>query len=144
MTWRPSQGRGDTATSAARPALDLRRGVADRTEGITGRQGAESQRIILVSNRGPVSFSVDPQSGKFESQPGAGGVVSGLLSATRQRPVTWVAVAMSDADRAIARAHEGGEGHVVRDFPNISLRLVDTDEDVYRRYYDGVSNKVLW
>jgi trehalose 6-phosphate synthase len=144
MTWRPSQGRGNTATSAARPALDLRRGVAERTEGITGRQGAESQRIILVSNRGPVSFSVDPQSGKFESQPGAGGVVSGLLSATRRRPVTWVAVAMSDADRAIARAHEGGEGHVVRDFPNISLRLVDTDEDVYRRYYDGVSNKVLW
>ena len=144
MTWRPSHGRGDTATSATPPALDLRRGVADRMEGTTGRQGAGSQRIILVSNRGPVSFSVDPQSGKFESQPGAGGVVSGLLSATRQRPVTWVAVAMSDADRAIARAHEGGEGHVVRDFPNISLRLVDTDEDVYRRYYDGISNRVLW
>jgi len=144
MTWRPSHGRGDTATSATRPALDLRRGVADRTEGTTERQGGGSQRIILVSNRGPVSFSVDPQTGKFQSQPGAGGVVSGLLSATRQRPVTWVAVAMSDADRAIARAHAGGEGHVVRDFPTISLRLVDTDEDVYRRYYDGVSNKVLW
>jgi trehalose 6-phosphate synthase len=87
---------------------------------------------------------VNPNSGTFESQPGAGGVVSGLLSATQHRPVTWIALAMSDADRAIARAHEGGEGHIVRDFPNISLRLVETSADAYKRYYDGVSNKALW
>ena len=151
MTWRPSQGSRDRMP-AVQPVLDLRKGLTDRPQGRDGRQeagqgarqGVERQRIILVSNRGPVSFSVDPKTGRFHSEPGAGGVVSGLLSATHQRSVTWIAVAMSDADRAIARAHAGGEGHVVRDFPNIALRLVDTDENVYRRYYDGVSNKALW
>lgn len=142
MTWKPSHGGSDVSSPTT--AINVRKERVERHEGADGRQGADSQRVIIVSNRGPVNFSMDPDSGKFESQPGAGGVVSGLLSATRRRQVTWIALAMSDADRAIARAHEGGAGHVVREWPNISLRLIDTPEDVYRRYYDGVSNKALW
>ncbi|HEY7849753.1 MAG TPA: trehalose-6-phosphate synthase, partial [Ktedonobacterales bacterium] len=144
MTWKSNHGSSDRGATATQPAAGMRMVAADRPDGLNGRQGAESQRLIIASNRGPVGFSVDPDTGKFQSEPGAGGVVSGLLSATQDRPVTWIALAMSDADRAIARAHEGGEGHVVREFPNISLRLVETSEEVYRRYYDGVSNKALW
>ncbi len=150
MTWKSSHGSTERLSATTTPTLGKRSAAANRPEGLNGlnglngRQGAERQRLIIASNRGPVSFSVNPTTGKFQSQPGAGGVVSGLLSATQNRPVTWIALAMSDADRAIARAHEGGEGHVVREFPNISLRLVETSEETYRRYYDGVSNKALW
>ncbi|HEY7848432.1 MAG TPA: trehalose-6-phosphate synthase, partial [Ktedonobacterales bacterium] len=144
MTWKSRHGGSDRGATATQPVAGMRKAAADRPKELNGRQGAESQRLIIASNRGPVGFSVDPDTGKFQSEPGAGGVVSGLLSATQDRSVTWIALAMSDADRAIARAHEGGEGHVVREFPNISLRLVETSEEVYRRYYDGVSNKALW
>ena len=147
MTWKSSHGSTERLSATTTPTLGKRSAAANRPEGLNGlngRQGAERQRLIIASNRGPVSFSLNHTTGKFQSQPGAGGVVSGLLSATQNRPVTWIALAMSDADRAIARAHEGGEGHVVREFPNISLRLVETSEETYRRYYDGVSNKALW
>ncbi len=144
MSWKPRHGSNDRSSTATHPAVGIRKDSADRPERRDNRQGAESQRLIIASNRGPISFNVNPKTGRFESEPGAGGVVSGLLSATQNRPVTWIALAMSDADRAIARAHEGGEGHIVRNWPNISLRLVETTEDAYRRYYDGVSNKALW
>ncbi|HET9111781.1 MAG TPA: trehalose-6-phosphate synthase [Ktedonobacterales bacterium] len=144
MTWKSSQGSSDRLSTTPQRTVGAHKEVADRSAGRNGRQGAEGQRLIIASNRGPVNFTVNPETGTFEAQPGAGGVVSGLLSATTQRPVTWIALAMSDADRAIARAHEGGEGHAVRDFPNISLRLVETTEEAYTRYYDGVSNKALW
>jgi len=144
MTWKSRQNESERTASAARAAVTIRKDNATLSTGMERRQRTDSQRIIIVSNRGPVNFSADPETGRFKSQPGAGGVVSGLLSATQDRPVTWVAVAMSDADRAIARAHEGGTRHTVRDWPNISLRLVETTADAYRRYYNGVSNKALW
>ncbi len=110
-----------------------------------GSRGDAGQRILIVSNRGPVSFSRDEQTGELTEQPGAGGVVSGLLSATQQRPVTWIALAMSDADRAAAHAAACADAeYTVRSAPNISLRLVETTEEVYRRYYDGVCNRALW
>lgn len=116
-----------------------------RSKGIDQRQLPESQRIIIVSNRGPVSFSADPRTGRTTSHPGAGGVVSGLLSATQDRPVTWIAVAMSDADRAIAREQENSATYYTPPMaPNIDLRLVETTADAYRRFYNGVSNKALW
>ncbi|HEX8994856.1 MAG TPA: trehalose-6-phosphate synthase [Ktedonobacterales bacterium] len=144
MIREPNHGGSDVSSSAFPTTVGLRKQRVERHESANGRQGTDNDRIIVVSNRGPVNFNMDPDTGRFESQTGAGGVVSGLLSATRRRPVTWIALAMNDADRAIARAHEGGDGHSVREWPNISLRLVDTPEDVYERYYDGVSNKALW
>jgi trehalose 6-phosphate synthase len=104
----------------------------------------ESSPVILVSNRGPVNFERDPQTGALTGQPGAGGVVSGLLAATEGRAVTWIALAMNDGDREFARAHASGTAPTLETYPNIALRLVETSEDAYRRYYDSVSNKILW
>lgn len=144
MTWKSRQKESEHTPPATHSAVDICKDNAKLSKSMERQQRTASQRVIIVSNRGPVNFSADPETGRFESQPGAGGVVSGLLSATQDRPVTWIAVAMNDADRAIARAHEGGVGHTVRDWPNISLRLVETTADAYRRFYNGVSNKALW
>lgn len=149
MTWTPAQGRTKRTAPATHPAIGVERAnKASDTRGKgVGQQPhtqpkAESQRIIIVSNRGPVSYTRDPRTGRMASHPGAGGVVSGLLSATQDRPVTWVAVAMTDAERAIARGEE--RAGPLRDWPNIALRLVGTTADAYRRFYNGVSNKALW
>ena len=150
MTWTRDHGGSDRTSATIHLPVDIRkdsterREVRDGRDGRDGRQGDASQRIIIVSNRGPVSFDVNPETDKIESRPGAGGVVSGLLSATQGRAVTWVALAMNDAERAIARRHGDGAAQIVPSLPNVSLRLVETSADAYRRYYDGVSNKALW
>ncbi len=144
MTWTSRQGGKNRSTSATHPAVGIHKDASKRGKGLDQGHLPESQRIIIVSNRGPVSFSADPRTGRAVSHPGAGGVVSGLLSATQDRPVTWVAVAMSDSERAIARGQENGATYSLPTAPNIDLRLVETTADAYRRYYNGVSNKALW
>ncbi|HEX8728433.1 MAG TPA: hypothetical protein VF739_07420, partial [Ktedonobacterales bacterium] len=142
MTWTPAQGRTKRTAPTTHPAIgaeSAKRASNTPSKGL-GQQAhtqrkAESQRIIIVSNRGPVSYSRDPRTGRVASHPGTGGVVSGLLSATQDRPVSWVAVAMTDAERAIARGEE--RAAPLRDWPNISLRLVGTTADAYRRFYNG-------
>ncbi|HEU0027917.1 MAG TPA: trehalose-6-phosphate synthase [Ktedonobacterales bacterium] len=129
-----------------RDAMSIHRDGAsvDKQSGRTGDDRMESERIIIVSNRGPVNFEHDPETGALVGRPGAGGVVSGLLAATQGRQVTWIALAMNDADREFARANATHVAPTLDAFPNIALRLVDMPEDVFRRYYDGISNQVLW
>jgi trehalose 6-phosphate synthase len=66
------------------------------------------------------------------------------LAAAQRRQVTWIALAMNDDDRAFARSNTGGPTPKLAAYPNISLRLVDAPEDAYHRYYNGVSNQLLW
>jgi trehalose 6-phosphate synthase len=101
------------------------------------------QRVILVSNRGPVDYSFDEDEMPI-AQRGAGGVVSGLVSAVGQRPATWIALAMNDADRAVARARGKATIPEAPELANIALRLVDVPAATYDRYYEGISNRILW
>ncbi|MGE5335071.1 MAG: alpha,alpha-trehalose-phosphate synthase (UDP-forming) [Nitrososphaerota archaeon] len=101
------------------------------------------QRVILVSNRGPVDHSFDEDEIPI-AQRGAGGVVSGLVSAVGQRPTTWIALAMNDADRAVARARGKATIPDAPELANIALRLVDVPAATYERYYEGISNRILW
>lgn len=92
--------------------------------------------VVLVSNRGPLSFRFD-QDGALVASRGAGGLVSGLAPAVSGWGATWIAVAMSDADRAAA--HTGivaAEG--------LRTRLLAIDDAVYRAAYDVICNGTLW
>jgi trehalose 6-phosphate synthase len=92
--------------------------------------------IVIASNRGPISFDFDDD-GSVVARRGAGGLVSGLGPLVTRSDTTWVAAAMSDADRTAAtRGVVEAEGFRVR-----SLAL---DEETYRLAYDVVSNEVLW
>ena len=101
------------------------------------------QQVILVSNRGPIDHYFDEDEIPI-AQRGAGGVVSGLVSAVGQRPTTWIALAMNDADRAVARARGKAKIPDAPELANIALRLVDVPAATYERYYDGISNRILW
>jgi len=101
------------------------------------------QRIILVSNRGPIDYEFDEDEMPI-AQRGAGGVVSGLVSAVGKRPATWIALAMNDADRAVARARGKATIPDAPELANIALRLVDVPAATYDRYYEGISNRILW
>lgn len=98
--------------------------------------------VILVSNRGPIEFerAQDALDEHVESRRGSGGVVSGLLCAVQRRPVTWIALAMSEADRLAARQPI----YPPRGLEHVALRLVSVPPRTYNRYYNGIANQFLW
>jgi trehalose 6-phosphate synthase len=97
--------------------------------------------LIVVSNRGPIGFRHGPD-GDLEQARGSGGLVTALRPLVDRMDVTWVASAMSEAEREVAsgdglRERSAG-GSVFR------LRLVAHDPAVYRLFYGVMANPVLW
>lgn len=81
--------------------------------------------LIVVSNRGPVTYDRDEHGARVERR-GAGGLVTALRGL---RDVTWIASATTDEDRRVAA--EGGN-------------LVAHDAASYRLFYEVVANPMLW
>src|SRR5918995_1471267 len=100
--------------------------------------------LILVSNRGPVTFSLDSAGTRVAAR-GGGGLVTALSGLIARHDVTWIASAMSDEDREVAAAHEDGVWEDrAADGSDYRLRFVAHDPQAYDRYYNVVSNPVLW
>ena len=105
---------------------------------------AEQRRLIVVSNRGPVSFGRDG-TGARVARRGGGGLVTALRSLVRSHRVTWIASAMTHEDRRVA-AEAGGAPVEERasDGSPYRLRLVSHDEAAFDWYYNVVANPTLW
>ncbi|HEV2757606.1 MAG TPA: trehalose-6-phosphate synthase [Actinomycetota bacterium] len=97
--------------------------------------------IVLVSNRGPVSF-VETSDG-FETRRGAGGLAGALDPVARRLGdrAVWVAATTSDADR---KAVASGAAEGLAEQLGYPVYLLDVDPETYSRYYDVVSNRMLW
>jgi trehalose 6-phosphate synthase len=97
--------------------------------------------VIIVANRGPVTFVHDERGG-FHARRGAGGLagtLGPLLTHHRgdSGPVTWVAAPMSDVDRDAAAAG-------ATKLEDVDLQLIALDPREHRLHYDVVSNATLW
>lgn len=92
--------------------------------------------LLVVSNRGPKSFKLD-DSGQPVVAGSAGGLAGSLQGIFQGTGATWVAAALSEADRAASR-----EGLVSDD--GIDVVMVEPDESAYQMAYDVVSNATLW
>jgi trehalose 6-phosphate synthase len=105
---------------------------------------AGRRKLIVVSNRGPVTFARD-RGGERIARRGGGGLVTALRSLVTHHDVTWIASAMTDEDRAVV-AEAGGAAidEHARDGSAFRLRLVAHDETAYDRFYNVVSNPMLW
>ena len=105
---------------------------------------ASRRKLIVVSNRPPVSFGLD-EDGRRVARRGGGGLVTALRSLVAMHDVTWVASAMTEEDRAVA-AEAGGAAidETARDGSPYRLRLVAHDEAAYDWFYNVVSNPTLW
>src|SRR5215217_4034187 len=105
---------------------------------------AERRKLIVVSNRGPVTYGSGPD-GERVARRGGGGLVTALRSLVSLHDVTWIASAMSDEDRAVAA--ENGAGAIeerARDGSPFRLRLVAHDQVAYDWFYNVVANPMLW
>ncbi len=95
-----------------------------------------ARRIVVASNRGPVTFRVGPD-GNPVPDVGPGGLVTALVGALPTHGATWVSAAMTAGDRAVAA------GAQVPALP-IEPRFVVIPKARYQRYYNDISNRVLW
>ncbi|MEA2190066.1 MAG: trehalose 6-phosphate synthase [Solirubrobacteraceae bacterium] len=96
--------------------------------------------LVLVSNRGPVTFDDD---GSFTR--GGGGLVTALTGLASHRDAVWIASAMTDGDVAKAKQSEGRPFRVeASGDSDYHVRLVRSDPEAYDRFYNVVSNPMLW
>jgi trehalose 6-phosphate synthase len=106
---------------------------------------AAGGRVLVASNRGPISFTRG-EDGQLSARRGGGGMVSGLLTVAGQADLLWVCAALSDADRAAARAAPGGmldlDGQAGS--ARSAVRMLDIAPQTFAGAYNGVANSTLW
>ncbi|HEY0443255.1 MAG TPA: trehalose-6-phosphate synthase, partial [Candidatus Limnocylindrales bacterium] len=136
-------------TGADRRAAPTR---ADLLDDLLGPGG----RLVVVSNRGPVTFERDDAApGALTATRGSGGLVTALGELGRHAPVTWVAAAMTDGDRDAgaalaprgkARTRRHVETLIDEALPgqDMDLRYESIPPDVFDGYYGKLSNPFLW
>jgi trehalose 6-phosphate synthase len=106
-----------------------------RTNEEAGTVAVVSRPLVVVSNRGPLSFALEGD--ELRTKRGGGGLISAIGPAIEGSDAHWVAGALSEADRIAAE-----RGSV--DADGFHVDLLALDEDDYRAYYDVISNGTLW
>ena len=97
----------------------------------------QGERFVIVSNRGPVTFSRS-ESGRDYSR-GAGGLVTALNAVSRQREdAVWVASATSEEDIEVSKEPAPYEVEDLR------VTLVEHDPRAYDLMYNRIANPLLW
>jgi len=100
-----------------------------------------NQRVLVASNRGPVSYQFGADGSLIPSRGGGGmiaGVTDGLAALGPGASATWICAALSDADRVVARAGDISDGN------GIPVRMLDIPPDIFDRAYNRVANSTLW
>jgi trehalose 6-phosphate synthase len=100
---------------------------------------APHERIVIVSNRGPVTFSRSAAGERTYSR-GAGGLVTALNAVSRRGEDTvWIASAQGEEDERVAR-----EGPVPYEVEDLRVVLVEHDAEAYDLMYNQLANPLLW
>ena len=113
----------------------------------------DGERLTVVSNRGPLSFS-HTANGEWSAQRGSGGLVTALAELGRLAPVTWISGALGRGDREAGEVLAGVEGGPRRQVraaveaalpgQDVELVLHDLPHDAWQAHYAKVANPFLW
>jgi trehalose 6-phosphate synthase len=96
------------------------------------------ERIVIVSNRGPVTFSRSESGERIYSR-GAGGLVTALNAVSRRgEDVVWIASAQSEEDVKVSKEPAPYEVEDLR------VTLVEHDPTSYDLMYNKLANPLLW
>ncbi|GHH03658.1 alpha,alpha-trehalose-phosphate synthase (UDP-forming) [Streptomyces rubradiris] len=106
------------------------------------RTAVGKARVLVASNRGPVSYQVR-EDGSLDARRGGGGLVSGLSAIGSDADSVWVCAALGDGDRAAVRRADGGL-LPVEETGGQRVRMLDIDASVHAEAYNGIANSVLW
>jgi len=97
-----------------------------------------NRKLILVSNRGPVTFNYD-ENGERTIQRGSGGLVTALTGLAQHVDATWITAADTQADKDFKEGDVPLEGS-----GSIRVKFIDPDPAEYEGYYNNISNPLLW
>ena len=97
-----------------------------------------NRRLILLSNRGPVTFNYDAN-GERTVQRGGGGLVTALTGLAQHVDATWIAAADTQADKDFKEGDVALEGD-----GQIRVKFIDPDPAEYDGYYNHIANPLLW
>jgi trehalose 6-phosphate synthase len=97
-----------------------------------------NHRLIIASNRGPVTFEKD-ENGLFHYNRGSGGLITALTGLLQNVDSNWIACAMTEADA------EWREGTVSMDEErDINISFLSPTNEEYDGYYNQIANPLLW
>lgn len=91
--------------------------------------------LIVVSNRLPVTTSIDADCPRF--QPSSGGLVTALAPLMNSLPSTWIGWPGTDYSPKVA----SGIAELPTNYNMVPVYLTDLERE---KYYQGFSNQVLW
>ncbi len=114
---------------------------ADTALGAAATALLGDRRLIIATNRGPVTFTSGAD-GSLRPRRGSGGLVTALGQIGRHVPVTWIAAAMSEGDRRAA-----ADPKLLRQVAGddaIRLRFASVERSVYEQAYNVIANPLLW
>jgi trehalose 6-phosphate synthase len=114
--------------------------VTEQPPAASQQHGRQPSRVLVASNRGPVSY-IRSEDGALTARRGGGGLVSGL-SALHDDAV-WVCAALGDTDREAARRAGGGRLDLA-DTGGQAVRMLDIASGTFDAAYNGIANSVLW
>ena len=101
--------------------------------------GSDEPLIVIASNRGPFSFKAQ-KNGSYITRRSPGGLVTALAALAAKRDVLWVAAAQGKGDQQWSEEHDGQPQEV----EGIQLKFVRPGAKAYERYYNIISNPLLW
>lgn len=97
-----------------------------------------NRKLIIVANRGPVTFRYD-ENGEKSYTRGSGGLVTALTGLAQHVEMTWIATADTDADR------EFKAGNVDLDNgSSLKVQFIEPSAEAYEGYYSVIANPLLW
>ncbi len=99
----------------------------------------DRRSVIIVSNRGPVTFFRDAD-GDLTFQRGSGGLVTALSGLISDVDASWISYAISAEDYE----WRGGQIPLTEDEDILSLKFIKTNEQAYEGYYNVIANPLLW
>ncbi|MFE4912415.1 trehalose-6-phosphate synthase [Streptomyces sp. NPDC056652] len=102
---------------------------------------ASRAKVLVASNRGPVSYTLRDD-GAMEAKRGGGGLVSGLSAIGQDADAVWVCAALGDGDREAVRRTDGRLD--TGDTGGQRVRMLGIAPEVYADAYNGVANSALW
>ncbi len=102
-------------------------------------QTLANRSLIIVSNRGPVTF-VKNGNGEVEPQRGGGGLVTALIGLVQSVEAHWIATAQTEEDRLWHK----GSVNIGDKNEEITVEFISPEAQAYNGYYNVISNPLLW
>ncbi|MDQ2675119.1 MAG: trehalose-6-phosphate synthase [Chloroflexota bacterium] len=121
--------------------MATRRGGGQTGLGSAARRLLGDRRLLIATNRGPVTFAVD-RHGELRPRRGSGGLVTALGQVGRYVPLTWVAAPMSEGDRRAAADAKLIDQALPGD--ELRLRFADVPRPAHEAAYNVIANPLLW